>query len=259
MSKSQIYLNPDADEIKFLTAFEVGSDRIKLYGFPPLMSLKSNLIKSMIKEITNETVILAANIKIRDTSTLQSIWLTLNDCTEDRLDDEKTSLSDVWQLLNYFDVINDLVGKYLNNLIECDIDQFVKAENKQMLEDILAKSKIAYPKLHHDIVALITEHNRDKSNDIQLIIGTYEHVYTINKSKPLDAELKSLGIISSPDTLAIKKGSSHCFMIGNSEVSRYADVNSGYKFVDKTIMFKDKWYCYPQLVEDKYFCYRVVR
>lgn len=75
------YLDPTSEETRFLTKFTVSSEKIQLYGFPPAMQLRSNLIKSLLDKLdTKDNNILAENIP--SNKSLEIVWLYLNQQNE---------------------------------------------------------------------------------------------------------------------------------------------------------------------------------
>lgn len=145
----QTFINPSDTEKKFLTKFSVSSSKIELYGVPSAMQSRSNLIGSMLDKLdVDGTNVLAENILVGNEESLRAVWLYLN-LWDDKLDTEKVTpvvAIKIWPWLNYFDVPykDRYVSSYLYVLVNEDeyFDEFMKPENRIILNDIMSKIKL---------------------------------------------------------------------------------------------------------------------
>lgn len=153
---NRLFTDPTPQEIRYLTPFEVGEDKILLYGFPPIMALHSELIKSMLDKLdTKEPNVLAPKIKI-DKDDLMNMWAKLNGVSlawDDRL------CINLWPWLNYFDI--DIEGAlmkfYLNYLITNFPADLLKPENNHLLDDMLGKISVIASEKYNQLLKAIAE------------------------------------------------------------------------------------------------------
>lgn len=174
----KLYLDPSPDQSKFETKFTVSQDKLELYGFPPIMAKNSELIKSLLDKLEpGKANFLANNIPLGNKRSLEIVWLYLNReissfsalYTGGTVD--ANAIIHMWPWLNYFDVPYKTyeIQDYLNLLFHV-IPELAKSENKDILNDILIKTKIIYPKVSDKLSKAIIEHLRPKENDIKLIL-----------------------------------------------------------------------------------------
>lgn len=72
------FTNPSEDELRFLVPFEVGEQKIHLYGSLVVMSYQSELIKRLLDKLdTKEFNVLAPEMKVNEPSLL-TLWSKMN-------------------------------------------------------------------------------------------------------------------------------------------------------------------------------------
>lgn len=155
---SNILTDPSPEEARFFVPFEVGTDKIKLYGFPPYMAQKSELIKSMMDVLnTNETTLLATNLDVNRNSLL-FVWSRMNNINvawPSSVDD----IIDMWELLNYFDIDykDQLVNKYISKIFIGHLPSLLSGDDDELLENILGKVKLINPVMYEKYLNIIQQ------------------------------------------------------------------------------------------------------
>lgn len=194
----ETFTNPTSEEKKYLVPFEVGDSKIILYGQPIIMSMKSELIKTLLsKSDLNESIPLAPNTKI-DSNILSFLWERLNGIYTPF---EKLSIKEVlelWPLMNYLDinVKSEILSEYLKVIskhFQVIVHKYPEYESQ--LKDILGKVKlidlIIYAGLYSQLDSTIKE-----KKSIPLIVMTpqeYGRSYGKIDSTRMDEALQKIG------------------------------------------------------------------
>lgn len=154
----EIFTDPTSVQVKYLTAFELGDDRIKLYGMPLAMSFKSELMKSMLDQLDSKVNSLAPSMKINKNS-LFFIWAQLNG-VDIEWPKVLQDLIDLWPLLNYFDVDykSKLVADYFDNIL----GYHLKELDNEFRDDFLNKLKIINSEKYDKYSKLVNKIESDK-------------------------------------------------------------------------------------------------
>lgn len=244
----ELYFNPTEDQARFLTKFVISSQKIDLYGFPPLTALKSELIKSLQDKLSpGATYELATNIPLKSEKALKSVWLFLNADTFDNLDG-KDQL-EMWPWFNYFDVdiknskILTVLQNYLLKLNYLYFDDLVKSE---YLDDMLSKAKVILPRF-------ISDFDR-KHNNIALIIDGGRYRFDLDKRNRLEDELKKIPELEVTHLIYWSKDDQYYIL--SRMVRRGKWESEGYKRgTGPVIKYKDEYYTYPEFDKDlgRYF------
>lgn len=184
----EAFTNPSPTERKFLVPFEVGSDKVLLYGGPIVMSSKSELIKSLLEKLDfKEPNSLAPDMKI-DPKILMFLWDRLNGINTSFSSLSVDDLFNLWPLMNYFDINtkSEILSEYLktvNNLLPTIIHKYPSYESSLM--DILGKVKLIDPQTYR---AIMDYFNLIESRKVQMPL------LALNKSGP-----RHYGYIDSTD------------------------------------------------------------
>lgn len=148
----EIFTNPTEDQKKFLTPFEIGSEKILLYGQPINMSMKSELIESILPNLsTTDPNPIAPDEKVNPNS-LNFLWVKLNGV------DTVKSLSlkdlvELWPLLNYFNInVKDkVINEYLK-LITLNANSIMgDPEYNSIFLSILNKANLIDPLIYSEL------------------------------------------------------------------------------------------------------------
>lgn len=201
IESGKLYLDPDVEVQRFLVPFVVGTNKIKLYGHPDLMMVRSELVKSLIDKLSlTQDNPLAINQNVDSPNGLIIVWLYIcNVLQRIPLIDPNDYLA-IWYWLNYFDVPykSEFVTGYLRGLADTKyLTQLVLPENKELRDDILRKTKVIDSKLADLLSAKIAYETRDKSYDIELRLTAANcnvDKFIIDGSKRLPEELGRAGI-----------------------------------------------------------------
>ena len=151
------FINPSKDELRFLTPFEVGDQKIHLYGSPVVMSYQSELIRGMLDKLdTKESNVLAPNMKVNE-SALLTLWSKMNGKPANW--ENNLSRIDAWSLLNYFDinVKEEIMKDYLDSLVDKFPPELTDHKYENVLADMLRKIKIISPMHSNSFLEMIEE------------------------------------------------------------------------------------------------------
>lgn len=232
-----IFTNPAEDQKKFLITFDVGADKIRLYGNPVTMSVYSELFKSLLDKIdSKETNVLAPNMKIDNPQMLNFLWEKMNGVDVD-LPNNLKDLIDLWELMNYFDIdyTSKFVTEYMNAIHEYQNPYKLVKEGKflednpgysERLDNLSSKIHLIKEKREKKLITVYL------SQPDSYLNYTFIDPYNLNKSL-------SGGAISPIKLVYDKRG------------------NEYYKYVD--IMSKNDYYTYPiwDKERDAYVQYQV--
>lgn len=147
------FTDPTPEEALYLIAFDVGTEKIRLYGSPTIMSFRSELMKSLLGKLDVEHVnALAPEMKMNENS-LVFLWTQMNrvDIKYPKGDD----LIELWPLMNYFDIKtdDDLVGGYFYRISKLTFNELNK--HKDILKDILKKVKLLGSSVYEDLSKIV--------------------------------------------------------------------------------------------------------
>lgn len=257
MNISRIYLDPTSDEAKFLTKFTVSQDKIDLYGSPPLMQFKSNLVLSMMDKIEKDNA-LASNLPLADKRSLEAVWLYINDkpftfnqlLHEDADQEDRQTAIQLWPWLNYFDVPyeNASIKQYIDRLVNNKnfLGELTKPENKEILEDVRKKIKIIDPELGEKF-------RKKFETDFRLWWGPMDYeVYSFDAKKSLDDQLKSNGF----EITKVSYYPNEYNSFGNRLIWGTKDIEMGRTFVTRpALKYKGKYFMYPRIIDKEYHKY----
>lgn len=166
------YLDPTEHDRKFLTKFTISKDKDVLYGFPPVMTTRSELIKTAYDKINpSQEYSLAENVPLGSKRALETVWLFMNNAAD--LANTKLSKHDyirMWPWLNYFNVncenkdVCEQLHKYIYGLVagdyEKDFAELFKPENSDILIDMLPKIEIIIPDIKNELKDLDEKRSR---------------------------------------------------------------------------------------------------
>lgn len=172
---SETFINPTPERKKYLVPFQIGSNKIVLYGAPAIMSLKSELINSLLDKLTDENV-LAPNMEVNPIS-LEFLWSRLNGGDVHPALLKVDNFLNLWTLMNYFDInVNDkLISEYFNALKNVIPEVANAEEYKSMIDGILAKAKIISYTMYDELYKLV-EMNRKE------VLGIVRNLYKPNEN-----------------------------------------------------------------------------
>ena len=224
IESGKLYLDPDVELQRFLVPFTVGTNKIKLYGLPVLMIAKSELIKSLIDKLSlTENNPLAISQSVDSPNGLIIVWLYMNNNLSSLpVDIDPRDYLNIWQWLNYFDVPynSEFIKQYIRYLfLSIYFKQLIAPESKNILADILAKTKIIDPKTYSDLSERIKYEIENKSNLVDLVLESstgWIDKFRVDRSKLLDDQLGKFGIV-------VKSGS-----FGGSKYIQYKGVSYTY-------------------------------
>lgn len=155
MSISKIFVDPTKGQAKFQILFQVGTDQFELYGLPSLMSLKSELMESLLDTLNpSEVNILAPNMKVNKES-LYFLWERMNFlCNSSWTNLKSDTMIGLWPLLNYFNinVKDNIVTGYISELTKNFPKELILPENKDILNDMLKKIEIIDKESHSKLI-----------------------------------------------------------------------------------------------------------
>lgn len=101
---TEVYTNPTEDERKYLTPFEIGTDKFLLYGSPIVMSQRSELIKSLLPRLSlTDPNPIAPDQKV-DQKVLTFLWEQLNGANKPLEDLSVDFLINLWPLYDIHSV-----------------------------------------------------------------------------------------------------------------------------------------------------------
>lgn len=143
MDIPKTFTKPTKGEARFQVEFQVGINKIPLYGSPATMSLKSELIRTLLDTLsTDEINVLAPSMDVNKEA-LYILWMTMNGIHV-KYSEKPNILIGLWPLLNYFniDVKDEFITEYIDKLIKYFPKELFSSENKDILTDVMTKIKI---------------------------------------------------------------------------------------------------------------------
>lgn len=158
--QTRIFTDPTPSEAKYLIPFEIGEQKILLYGAPTIMSLRSNLIASLLDKLDKGPNILAPKISAPKEALLY-IWYELN---RFHAEFPRGYEEDVWELLNYFDVpIQDkLITNFVNMFAKHFPTYYAENDYKEFMDNMLTKIKV-FDSVGYGIISNKLNHYREKN------------------------------------------------------------------------------------------------
>lgn len=260
------YLDPDEEELRFLTKFAVSSEKLTFYGIPPLMRTKSELIKTLMDKLdTKETNILAESIPPGNKKSLEIVWLYLNQQeSQFKLLEHHSDLNiivQIWPWLNYFDVPYDNlnVKSYVSVLVNKCFNELIKPENKSILDDLSAKIKYISQDSEKTLVGKLKKHN-----SYRLTLETssgHSYDFAIDKKSNFKSQLPRNGIFIDNGSYYVKRIDRSNVRSANSITPEENNklIKSGYKLVRNVpiITYKHKKFTHPVKTGDVYYAYEI--